>query len=283
MASFSSEHQARTCSRRCLSRVTSAWRWPGIPLGKAGAGVAPLEPSPPLRSPGPARAALACGELAAEPGEAARGYEQQFVFCRLPGSAQSCSAARDVLSGSTWLLSPGPVGWLALPHRPWLLLRGRSDPWLQVRGGVPGSFPAALLPWHFYRTRAALPGLPWLQVPPGHGRDHPAVPAAGSCCLSMAAGHPTRCEPGRALPNLRLSPAHSARAGMHGVSSRGAGWCCQSPGTRDGIEGLPARTAEMAVTGLSSSVLEWCLPTPANIVVILQPGRTAQPVPSPIF
>lgn len=140
MASFSSEHQARTCSRRCLSRVTCAWRWPGIPLGKAGAGVAPLEPSPPLRSPGPARAALACGELAAEPGEAARGYEQQFVFCRLPGSAQSCSAARDVLSGSTWLLSPGPVGWLALPHRPWLLLRGRSDPWLQVRGVFLGPF-----------------------------------------------------------------------------------------------------------------------------------------------
>lgn len=39
----------------------------------------------------------------------------------------------------------------------------------------------------------------------------------------------------------------------------------------------------MAVTGLFSSVLEWRLPTPANIVVILQAGGTAQPVPSPIF
>lgn len=33
-------------------------------------------------------------------------------------------------------------------------------------GAVPGSFPAAFLSWHFYRTRAALPGPPWLQGPP---------------------------------------------------------------------------------------------------------------------
>lgn len=111
--------QERTCPGRWLSRVTCAWRWPGMSLGRASAGVAPLEPSLPRRSPGPARSALACGELAAEPGEATRGYEQQFCFlplARVRAELRRCQgralgkhlAAEPRALRGGWLFPTGP-------------------------------------------------------------------------------------------------------------------------------------------------------------------------------
>lgn len=112
--------QERTCPRRCLARVPvpgpghlrlavagdapgQSRRWGGT----AGAVPASQEPR------------LACGELAAEPGEAARGYEQQFCFlplARVRAELQRCQgralgkhlAAEPRALRGGWLFPTGP-------------------------------------------------------------------------------------------------------------------------------------------------------------------------------
>lgn len=65
-------------------------------------------------------AALACGELAGEPGEAARGYEQQFCFVPF-------ARGRAELPGTPRLAAePRPCGVLARPTGPGAALRGEG-------------------------------------------------------------------------------------------------------------------------------------------------------------
>lgn len=177
--SHQSTRQERTCPLRCLSRVTCAR--PGMPLGRAGAAVAPLE----RRSAGPARTALACGELAAEPGEAARGYEQQFCFlplARVRAELQRCQgralgkrlAAEPRALRGGWLCPTGPGSCSGAA-----LTRGCG------RGGCSWLSPFLPRSCHGISTEPELLcQAPVAAGPSGHGRDHPAVPAVGSCSLS---------------------------------------------------------------------------------------------------